>query len=185
MADLPQFKSLDEALRWVYGAGADGAGNTVAPPAFSRMQGRDRREFSEEPEATSPRYDLERRPRGRDASGLAGMVRSYVSRQPQEVRAHLFAWSLRGRVRRMAIARLGELIADKLDCGMVEPDVVYQLCLRFYGDNVKFIDIQRRHKLGRYRLATIWRRVWITLDAVRGRTEGPITDYLRDKGLIL
>ena len=185
MADLPQFRSLDEALRWVYGAGSDEAGSTVSPPALSRMQGRDRRDFDDEPAAVSPRYDLERRPRGRDASGLAGMVRSYITRQPEEARAHLFAWSLGGKVRRVAIARLGELIAEGLDCGAVEPIVIYKLCLRFYGDDVKFVDIQRRHKIGRYRLATVWRRVWISLDAVRERTEGPVTDYLRDKGLIL
>lgn len=182
--DLPQFKSLEEALRWVY-YDVDAEG-TVAPSAVSRMQGRDRREqIDEQPAAVTPRYDLERRLRGIDARGQAGMVRSYLKRQPDDVRAHLFAQYLRGRDKSMAIALVAHLIADGLDCGEVRHAVVHQLCRRFYGHGVKFNHIQKRHQIGRYRLATVWRRTWITLDALQARVEGPIQDYLREQGLLL
>lgn len=185
MADLPQFPTLEAALRWaVYGIAE--AGETVCPPPFSRFQKRDLREFDDEPQVLrAPRYDMERRLRAYDASGQAGMIKSYLTRQQLEVRAHLAAQCLLGDQRASALKVLADHLLPRLDCGKVRRAVVHQIVRRYYGRKVTLRSIMERHDIGRHRLAVVQRRVVILLDVIRFQSEGPIYDYLRKMKVIL
>jgi hypothetical protein len=141
MTDRPLFRSVDAAFKWAFQpryARAVQSSHILLPYMKKDRLGEDR--VTDAPiHAVDP--GLERTPIGLDAAAQAGMLCSFVLRQPDPRRLHLLSKYAHGELRQQARRALRDFLIPLMRQTIRPRFAIYECVSRHYGKRIVFKDL--------------------------------------------
>ena len=141
MVERPLFRTVDAALKWAFQPRYARAvqSSHVLLPFMKRDRLGDDRVTDAPIRAVDP--GLERAPIGLDAAAQAGMLQSFVIRQPDPRRLHLLSKYAHGELRNAARRALRDFLIPLMRQTIRPRFVVYECVGRYYGKRIVFKDL--------------------------------------------